>query len=224
MKTMNTMMPASLADKSLIIFDWDGTLQNTIGLIVDAMQSAAKTQGLSISEQAVKGIIGLEIMIAIQQLFPQADEATCLKVLQSYGDYYIDNAEHCKLYDGVESMIKALSKQGRKLAVATGKKRVGLQRSFNHTNIQAYFTASRCADESGSKPNPAMLKEILTQTNTPLKSAVFIGDSIYDIQMANEIGMDSIAVTYGCEKPQVLASQNPTYVVNTVAELANFLG
>lgn len=216
-------MTTSLTDKTLIIFDWDGTLQDTIGLIVESMHIAGESQGLSTTDEAIKGIIGLELMLAIQTLYPQADDNTHQAILQSYADYYIANAHTCTMYDGVVAMLNKLHDQGKTLAVATGKKRVGLIRSFGHSGVEQLFSISRCADETLSKPDPLMLNEIMQETGTTVEQAVFIGDSIYDIRMAKAIEMDSIAVNYGCEKAEVLAKESPTYQVNSVTELAALL-
>lgn len=86
-----------------------------------------------------------------------------------------------------------------------------------------YFVMTRCADESGSKPDPQMLTDILDYTQQQISDAVFIGDSIYDIQMATKLGMTSIAVNYGTATSAELAEQNPTYQVDTPQALAKLL-
>lgn len=212
----------NLHDKSLIIFDWDGTLMNSVDLIVKAMQSSATAQGLHIDECSIKSIIGLSLINAIHQLFPNNPEKH-EAIIQGYADFYIANDMTTQLFFGIDDLLEKLKNQGKLLAVATGKKRVGLERVLASSQTKHYFTISRCADEAGSKPDPQMLKDILVATNKQVTDAVFIGDSIYDIQMANAIGMDSIAVNYGCEKAEVLAKQNPTYQVNNVQDLTKLL-
>lgn len=116
-------------------------------------------------------------------------------------------------------MIQDLYAQGKTLAIATGKKRKGLERVLPNSGIEAFFTTTKTADETAGKPNPLMLEQILVETGTRIENAVFIGDSIHDIRMANNIGMDSIAVSYGCEKADVLAKEQPTKLVTTINEL-----
>ncbi|BFM01771.1 hypothetical protein Psyaliredsea_04180 [Psychrobacter alimentarius] len=82
---------------------------------------------------------------------------------------------------------------------------------------------TRCADEAGSKPDPQMLTDILNDTQQPIANAVFIGDSIYDIQMATQLGMTSIAVNYGTASSAELAAQQPTYQVDTPQALVDLL-
>lgn len=209
--------------KSLIIFDWDGTLMDSIGLIVESIHHAGKQLGYAVSDTEAKSIIGLSLEAGIDILYPTASVQQRQQITQHYVDYYIAHATNSPLFDGIHPMITGLHSQGKQLAVATGKKRKGLERVYAHSGIQSYFVTSRCADESGSKPDPAMLNEILAETNTAVEAAIFIGDSIHDIKMANAIGMDSIAVNYGCESAAVLAEQSPTYQVDTVAELQALL-
>lgn len=212
-----------LADKTLIIFDWDGTLMDSIGLIVESMHIAGEAHGFRTTDQAVKDIIGLSLMHGIEILYPQASEAQKLAIQQSYAEYYIPNSHRTPFFTPIENMLLTLKQQDKQLAVATGKKRKGLDRVLEASASHHYFTITRCADESGSKPDPQMLRDILDYTNQPISQAVFIGDSIYDIQMANHLGMTSIAVNYGTASSSELAAEQPTYQVDTPQELVALL-
>ena len=212
-----------LADKTLIIFDWDGTLMDSIGLIVESMHVAGEAHGFTTTDQAVKDIIGLSLMHGIEILYPQASDTQKLAIQQSYAEYYIPNSHRTPFFTPIENMLLTLKQQDKQLAVATGKKRKGLDRVLEASASHHYFTITRCADESGSKPDPQMLRDILDYTNQPISQAVFIGDSIYDIQMANHLGMTSIAVNYGTASSSELAAEQPTYQVDTPQELVALL-
>ena len=212
-----------LADKTLIIFDWDGTLMDSIGLIVESMHVAGEAHGFTTTDQAVKDIIGLSLIHGIEILYPQASEAQKLAIQQSYADYYIPNSHRTPFFMPIDEMLLTLKQQDKQLAVATGKKRKGLDRVLEASASRHYFTITRCADESGSKPDPQMLRDILDYTKQPISQAVFIGDSIYDIQMANRLGMTSIAVNYGTASSSELAAEQPTYQVDTPQELVALL-
>lgn len=204
--------------KSLIIFDWDGTLMDSVGLIVDAMRNAAEKHSLTVTDEATKSIIGIALVDAFPMLFPN-DSDKYDELLATYSEYYVKYCDNDKLFDGIKELIQDLHAQGKTLAIATGKKRKGLQRVLPNSGVQAFFTLTKTADETAGKPNPLMLEQILVETGTRIEDAVFIGDSIHDIRMANNIGMDSIAVSYGCEKADVLAKEHPTKLVTTINEL-----
>ena len=204
--------------KSVIIFDWDGTLMDSVGLIVDAMRYAAEKHGLKVTDDATKSIIGIALVDAFPMLFPN-DSDKYDELLATYSEYYVRHCDNDKLFDGIKELIQDLHAQGKTLAIATGKKRKGLQRVLPNSGIQAFFTLTKTADETAGKPNPLMLEQILVETGTRIEDAVFIGDSIHDIRMANAIQMDSIAVSYGCEKADVLAKEHPTKLVTTINEL-----
>lgn len=212
----------NVKQKSLIIFDWDGTLMDSIGLIVDAMHHAIAPLGLTISDEKVKAIIGLSLMKGIEQLFPDYPEQH-QTILDNYAKYYVEHHHELALFEGIEPILANLRSQGKQLAIATGKKRLGLDRMLDLTDSHDWFVSSRCADESGSKPDPQMLIDILAETGKSVNEAVFIGDSVHDITMANAIGMQSIAVSFGCATAAVLASVKPTILVDSVAELADML-
>lgn len=212
-----------LADKTLIIFDWDGTLMDSIGLIVESMHIAGEAHGFRTTDQAVKDIIGLSLMHGIEILYPQASDTQKLAIQQSYAEYYIPNSHRTPFFTPIENMLLTLKQQDKQLAVATGKKRKGLDRVLEASASRHYFTITRCADESGSKPDPQMLRDVLDYTKQPISQAVFIGDSIYDIQMANRLGMTSIAVNYGTASSSELAAEQPTYQVDTPQELVALL-
>lgn len=212
-----------LADKSLIIFDWDGTLMDSIGLIVEAMHVAAQAQGFTTSDEAVKGIIGLSLMRGIEILFPNSTDEQRQTLQADYAEYYIANSHKTPFFTGIEAMLQTLIEQGRQLAVATGKKRAGLDRVLTASASHKYFVSSRCADESGSKPDPQMLLDILQETGHSIADAVFIGDSIHDIQMAQALNMTSIAVNYGAATAATLTGENPTYQVDSPQALIALL-
>ncbi len=213
----------NLSDKTLIIFDWDGTLMDSIGLIVESMHVAGEAHGFETTDKAVKDIIGLSLMNGIKILYPQANDTQLLEIQQTYAEYYIANSHSTPLFEPIEHMLQTLQQQSKTLAVATGKKRKGLDRVLDASDSHDYFTITRCADESGSKPDPQMLTDILDYTQQQVSNAVFIGDSIYDIQMATALGMTSIAVNYGTATSAELAEQNPTYQVDTPQALVDLL-
>ncbi len=209
----------------LVIFDWDGTLMDSVAHIVDSMQQAAVTLGEVVpSVAAVRHIIGLGLPEAIALLFPQTPAARRELIRQQYSHHFIlGSPDKIQLFDGVLPLLEQLRADGALLAVATGKSRLGLNRVLEQTNLGDYFIATRCADETASKPHPLMLQELLAHTQIGAHEAVMIGDTSYDMEMAQQIAMPRIAVSYGVHSVDVLQSYQPRAVVDSVYQLADYL-
>lgn len=208
-----------------VIFDWDGTLMDSIAKIVATMQQAARDANVLVpSEKAVKDIIGLSLPKAIAILFPDCSEQKQEELIAGYKHCFVNVIDvETPLFVGVEDMLDCLLERGVKLAVATGKARQGLNAAFKKTGLAQKFSASRCADETHSKPDPMMLNEILAELSVDPESAVMIGDSRYDLQMANNAGIRGIGITLGVHSQEELIKENPSNVAHSITELKTIL-
>lgn len=213
-------------DYKLLIFDWDGTLADSIGRIVEAMHVASDRSGFARCDDfAVKGIIGLGLPEAIRTLYPQISEAELLGFRQHYADHYIVlEAEPSPLFSGVVQSLAAFRAEGYRLAVATGKARRGLDRVLKAHGWEAYFDITRAADETASKPHPLMLEQILAHCNVRPEQALMVGDSSFDLQMARNAGVPSVAVSYGAQSLEALRLYEPCLAIDSFPELHAWLG
>jgi phosphoglycolate phosphatase len=123
------------------------------------------------------------------------------------------------LFDGVEDTLSDLRNRGFRLALATGKARMGLDRALRETGLLHCFEATRCADETASKPHPAMLHAILSATRAAADRAIMIGDSVHDLQMASNAGIAAIGVTCGANSREQLSELRPLACLSHVADL-----
>ncbi len=204
-----------------LIFDWDGTLADSISNIVIAMQRAAVDVGLpACSEREVRDIIGLALPDAIAVLYPALDDPTLVGLLlQAYADNYLElERKPSALFEGVRSALDELRAKGFYLAVATGKGRKGLDRMLGVHGLENYFDATRCADETAGKPDPLMIEEILQQLDVSADGACMIGDSSFDLLMAHNAGVRSVAVTYGAMAHEQLMRCEPAHYVDSFDE------
>ena len=210
----------------MIIFDWDGTLVDSQAQIISCMQQAFRRIGLSQPEKSsIRHIIGLSLEAAACRLAPEADRLTIELLVDTYRELALTNNNHStELFDGVKSGLRSLRQQGFYLAVATGKGRRALDVALGATQLVDIFDITRCADETCSKPHPMMLDEILTDLNLQADKAIMVGDTSYDIEMANKIGMDSIAVTYGMHEEVHLRPLSPKYLINHFSEIQPLIG
>ncbi|NYS76268.1 MULTISPECIES: HAD-IA family hydrolase [Halomonadaceae] len=206
----------------LIIFDWDGTLMDSVPRIVSCMQAAAlEAEWGELSTAEVEDIIGLGLPEAIAQLCPGILPEQAERLRERYSHHFVTaDATPMLFFAGVEAQIARLrGREQQRLAVATGKSRRGLDRIFAETNSGGWFHASRTADETRSKPHPQMLSELLAELEVPVERAVMVGDTAYDLEMARAIGMDRVGVTYGVHTPERLALSQPKWIAHSINEL-----
>lgn len=209
----------------LLIFDWDGTLMDSIARIVNCFGNACADVGLPIPhESAMRNVIGLGLAEAVDTLLPGVDGPTRERVVARYREYFLHTDETpMPLFDGVRAGLEALTGQGYRLAVATGKSRRGLDRVLAETGLGGLFTATRCADEAFSKPHPKMLKDLLDYTGLDAARALMVGDTTYDLQMARAAAMDSLAVSYGVHAREQLLAHLPRACLDSFAEVGRWL-
>ena len=206
----------------LIIFDWDGTLFDSVGQIVASLQFAAEQFNQPLSSEDAKSIIGLGLPEVAHTLFPQVPELHA-DILQCYSEHYVAYSKGDAWFVGISDMLQHLKNQGVQLAVATGKSRKGLDRVLAQTQSQDLFVATSAASETKSKPDPLMLTEILQHTGVQASEAIMVGDTSYDLSMAQQIGMPSIGVAYGVHAVEVLQRYQPIYIAQNVNDLSQFL-
>jgi len=215
----------SMQDYKLVIFDWDGTLMDSVDRIVSSMQSAAQTVGLvSPVDHDVKQIIGLSLTTALETLFTSitAEQIEAMLVQYKY-EYLEGDNTPTPLFENAINLLTQLKQHNKLLAVATGKGREGLNRVLNVSETSAFFNTTRCAGEMPSKPDPTMLNSILEELKIAPHDAIMIGDTSHDLKMAQNAGVDSIGVTFGVHDRDVLSRYKPKVIVDSLAELHQLL-
>ena len=118
-----------------------------------------------------------------------------------------------------QEVLEELRERGHYLAVATGKSRRGLDRVLAAMGMESFFHATRCADETASKPDPRMVLEIIEELGAAVDQAVMVGDTEYDMEMARRAGALGIGVSYGVHSQERLARPHPSLIVGCLSEL-----
>ena len=192
--------------------------------IVKCIQAAARDLGLPVPrDSAAAQVIGLGLLEAMQAVMPDIDPLYYPRMIERYRYHYLSKDHELILFEGAYEMLQALSQQAYFLAVATGKSRVGLNRAMNAVGLLSLFDATRCADETFSKPHPAMLQELTRELGQDIRRTVMIGDTSHDLQMANNAGAAGIAVQYGAHPAEQLAACAPIFSAATVGQLHEWL-
>ncbi|MCK5263149.1 MAG: HAD-IA family hydrolase [Gammaproteobacteria bacterium] len=210
---------------SLLVFDWDGTLIDSIEQITTSLQAASKIiHNEEVTEEAARSVIGLGLEEAIERLHPEKEKSLIKKMADAYRHHYFnENNVPAPLFEGVTEMLDELKNADFILAIATGKSRAGLDHSIAEHDVGHYFSTTRCAGEYRSKPHPEMLLGILNDTQIKPEQALMIGDSEHDLMMANNAGVNSIAVTHGVHTADKLMAYKPLLCLDRVSDLSTFL-
>ncbi|MGZ8216883.1 HAD-IA family hydrolase [Methylomagnum sp.] len=205
----------------LLVFDWDGTLFDSIGWIVECLQYAAEDCGLPVpSDYEARSVIGLGLLEAMHALYPGSTPDLAARVARSYRRLYNTRTMSAAgLFDGVLDMLEALRGRGYRLAVATGKNRAGLDHILDATGTRDYFHATRAADETASKPNPAMLFQLMDELRVARERTLMIGDSVHDLRMAQNAGIPAVAVGCGANGLDELAELEPLVCLGATADV-----
>lgn len=212
----------------LIIFDWDGTLSDSAAQIVSSMQRAVAALNLPPrADDDFRQMIGLGFEDGLGRVYPDHDIPTLIQLIEGYRRQWLGQMGEVgepPLFEGSITALQQLANQGHALSIATGKSRVGLQRSLqHHGEVRRLMEATRTADETANKPNPLMLTELLAHFEVPADQALMVGDTEYDVAMARAIGMDAVGVTCGVHSPERLQSAGARALLPDVAALPAWL-
>jgi phosphoglycolate phosphatase len=209
---------------SLIVFDWDGTLIDSAGGIVESIQEAARELRLPIPQrETASHVIGLGLHDSLRTAVPTLPEDKYREFAEAYRRHFLARQGSMALFAGARELLQHLHAAGYRLAVATGKSRRGLDHALESTALRKYFAASRCGDETNPKPHPAMLIELLAQLATAPGQALMIGDTSHDLEMARSAEVDAVAVSYGAHPGAALRALAPRACVASVLELREWL-
>lgn len=212
-------------DVELLVFDWDGTLMDSEGRIVASMQAAFAELGREPpTSAAVRSVIGLGLEEALLRLPGVSADETLAEIVARYRHHYlVADATPTPLFEGAKELVEALEARGRLLAVATGKSRRGLDQALDQTGLRRCFHATRCAEETASKPHPGMLHELMDELGIRPSETLMIGDTDYDLQMAKNAGVRALAVGYGTQPAERLLEQEPLACAPSLAVLSDWL-
>ncbi len=208
----------------LIVFDWDGTLYDSTGLIVQCIQAACRDIHAPVPDDAQAAyVIGLGLHDALRHAVPGLAPDAYPHLVARYRHHYFAQQDALVLFPGVLDMLAELKARSHRLAVATGKARRGLDLALANAQLQGVFDATRTADETAGKPHPLMLQQLMDELDTAPERTLMIGDTTHDLLLARNAGTPRVAVSYGAHDPAAFAEHEPLFVAHTPAELRGWL-
>ena len=221
---MNQPEPMRPRQFDLIAFDWDGTLFDSTALIVRCIQAAVADVGGTVpSNEAASYVIGLGLTQALAHAAPDVPPKKYDQLGQRYKHHYLQHQHDITLFEGVLPMLAELKARHHWLTVATGKSRRGLDEALHSVELQGVFDASRTADETAGKPNPAMLHQLMHTFGVEPERTLMIGDTTHDLQMAVNAGCARVGVSYGAHEPNAFHALQPLHIAHSVRELRDWL-
>lgn len=205
-----------------VLFDLDGTLVDTIALIVGSYEHALRTVlGRAVDEDTVRGWIGRPLRDNFSAVDPERWEELCLAYLEWNTAH---TADLLRRYDGVEAMLEALAGDGVRTGVVTSKRRESALRALELAGLSERIPLlTTMADTDVHKPHPEPLWHGLAKVGGSAAQAVYVGDAVVDIDAARAAGMDSVAVRWGSGTPEALAAAGPDVLCDTLTELTAVL-
>ncbi len=212
----------------LIVFDCDGTLVDSQAGIVTCAQAAFRAEGLAPPPAAaVRRIVGLSLVEAMQQLAGDPDPALGHRLAESYKAAFIEYRSvpgfHEPLFPGTRELLDALLERDLVLGVATGKAMRGLRFVLEHHGLGHYFVTLQTADLHPSKPHPAMLHAAMAETGFEADATMLVGDTTFDILMARAAGAMPVGVAWGTHAAHELIDAGAVRVLDRFEELHELL-
>ena len=214
---------------SLVIFDLDGTLLNTIGDLAASVDYVMRSRNLPEHTDAeYRQMVGGGIKRLVERALPAelaADDSYVEECVAQFRRYYVDNIDRYTVpYEGMPELLHRLQSEGVKIAVASNKFQHGTERLIAKFFGDIDFVAVEGNREGAPlKPDPAIVRNILRIAGVDEAEAVMVGDSGIDIRTAAAAGIASIGVAWGFRFADELYAAGATRVVSTMAELEQLL-
>lgn len=208
----------------LIVFDWDGTLMDSIGTIVSCAQlTLSDLEQPTVEDDAIRDLVGLRLLTIAERLLGGSDDQH-RRFVEVYSQHW-RTTFHGDLHPlpAAEGMLEAFNARGQMMAVATGKSRRGLEHDFDGTGFRRFFASSRTVDESPSKPSPAMLMELMDELGVRPGATLVIGDTTHDVLMARSAGVEVVGVLSGSHDRATLQSAGAATCLRDVGELIGWI-
>ena len=210
-----------------LVFDWDGTLIDSVDRIVHCLQETIRKLNYETkTNDEAKSIIGLGLEEAIFTLMPevkQQPEKLAITV-DTYRQFFFSGTiPSSPLFKGTLETLGYLKNKGYEMTIATGKSYKGLIHELKSNQLMPYFSVLKTADLSKSKPDPLMLNQIIDELGCDKNTVVMIGDTTFDLEMAKNAGVASIGLTCGVHSEQQLKAFNPIKIIKDIHYLMDVL-
>lgn len=205
-----------------VVFDLDGTIANTIGLIIASYDHAMSVVlGVRPDPGESRQWIGQTLYDTFHSRYPDHAEA----LIEAYVEFNLAQmADQVEQYSGINELLTDLAAAGISIGIATSKRRSSAEQTLRQVGLDRVIPVTVAMEDSAAhKPDPEPLLMALDRLNQRAEDAVYVGDAVVDVAAAKAASMAQIAVCWGAGHRDELAAAEPTAVVDTVAELRAIL-
>lgn len=205
-----------------VLFDLDGTLIDTNGIIMAAFKHTFETYVPEVEYdiELFKSFIGPSLQATFSKY---VDEETVQLMIKEYRDYYTKNEfDYFEIYPNVLEVVKELKEKGYNLGIVTTKFEEAAMPSFTHYGLEAYFDCFVALDHvENPKPNREPIDVALSQLNHT--GAIMIGDNRGDILAGKNAGIYSCGVAWSFKGREYLEEVNPDYMLEDMTDLLGIM-
>ena len=208
----------------LVVFDWEGTLGDTLGHVLSTLAiEARRLQFGELDLHLTRRYVMLGLVKAIKKLFPDLTLYQQEQLLQSVQRVLYTTSSDEYLFPGAKLIVQQMQHAGLDLAIATNRGAQSLKRALQESGLHEFFNVTRSAGPVPPKPCPQMLEEIMAVFNIPASETLMIGDSLTDIEMAMQAGVDAIGVDFYHQQVPELLTAGALAVFDDYTKLAHYL-
>lgn len=203
-----------------VLFDMDGTLLDSIELIIESAVFAFDSrEGPRPTRPEWKALIGTPLDAMLNKWAVSDDDAALLKA--RYRQFQVENHDKfVSLYDGVEETLRELHGRGHPLGIVSSKLDAGIRRSMDHFKLTPLFDVIVGIEHTTRhKPDPEPVVYALTQLKVKPHEAWFVGDSPHDIGAGRDAGVTTVAVPWGAYTKAEIDPAGPNYWIERMGEL-----
>lgn len=208
----------------LIVFDWEGTISDTLGLILYTVATEARNLGFGdVDPYLARRYVDLGLAQALRKIFPHLSLTQQEHLIQAVQRTMITRPAEVCLIPGARETIQAIHDANIDLAIASNKGQHSLARALHSTGLDSLFKVTRCAGQAPPKPSPQMLEEIMEVFGQNPSTTLMIGDSATDMEMAKSINVRAVGVDFYHQNAETLKAAGAFAVFDDYQLLAQFL-
>lgn len=209
----------------LVVFDWEGTLDDPLGHIHLALQAESDRLGFKVYDiEHARQYVSLGLEKAVRKIFPELTLHQYERILLGVQQNLVTNHGHVHLFEGAEALIKQLHRAGVTLAIATNKGQQSIERALDVSGLSAFFSIIHSAGQFPAKPSPEMLEDMLVMVGCPHEQALVIGDSVSDMEMAKALEVPCVGVDFYHQQADDLMRAGAQAIFYNFKQMASYFG